>query len=217
MSPALPRRPALPWCFAFIAGIALPWVLTPPLSIAAGVAACASLISLLLRRRHPAGACAFLLLALLSAGTTLGTGEARRHHGVSAALLPPRGVSLEGEFEGQVVALPERSLDEERVLLLRGRPVGADKKRGESITVRLIVGASPDDAWSTIEGLRSGDTVRAWSRIVRPRGYATPGSGDPIVGLRVRGLHGVGRVKSARLVELVRRGPAGPRGRGAAG
>jgi competence protein ComEC len=211
MSPPLPRRPALPWCLAFIAGIGLPLVLTPPLSIAAGLAACASLISLLLRRRHPAGACAFLLLALLAAGTTLGTWEARRHHRVSAALLLPRGVSLEGEFEGQVVALPERSLGEERVLLLRGRPVGVDKEGGESITVRLIVGASPDDAWSTIEGLRSGDMVHAWCRIVRPRGYATPGSGDPIAGLRARGLHAVGRVKSARLVELVRRGPAGPR------
>jgi competence protein ComEC len=104
-------------------------------------------------------------------------------------------------FEGRLFSLPERDSAGKYSLRLRG----------EGLNVLLKVASSPASAERNLERLRTGDRVRVWCRISRPRGYANPGSRDPAGWLRTRGVDAVGRVKSARLVELLSPGAAGPR------
>jgi competence protein ComEC len=110
-------------------------------------------------------------------------------------------VPVERELEGRLLALPERD-DRDRYLL---------RLRCGSSTYLLWVAASTEGAGRELERLRTGDEIRVWCRLSRARGYANPGSNDPAIWMRAKGLEALGRVKSARLVELIARGPSGPR------
>jgi len=138
--------------------------------------------------------CTFCILAL--AGGWYLKMDARPPLVVSAPASPTAM-----HFEGSLLSLPERDSAGRYSLRLRG----------EELSVLFKVAASPAGAERILERLRTGDSVRVWCRLSRPRGYANPGSGDPASWLRTRGLHAVGSVKSARLVELLAPGAEGAR------
>jgi competence protein ComEC len=179
--------------------------------LAAGVGLCALVAALAVGRRKNRFRATALLAAALAGGVAAGGSSLRNGERRADRLLPVAGVAWEGEFVGRVLTLPEAAPEDERVLLLRGGQRGNGAGQPAPLTVRLVVGPSPADARSVVDRLRTGDQVGVWCRLVRPRGYANPGSGDPAAGLRARGLDAVGRIKSARLVQLRRQGRPGPR------
>ena len=51
--------------------------------------------------------------------------------------------------------------------------------------------------------LRYGDRIQAWVYLNRPHNYENPGSPNSIALHRARGIDLVGRIRSARLVEIL--------------
>lgn len=192
-----------------LAGLSGPaWGVRLPAGLEGGAAAL--LLLALLARRCRRGGPLPLLLAVLVGGLAIGDGAARLADGRLAARFPAAGVAVETEFVGRVRSLPEPTAEGEDLLVLVGHPSGRGSGAGPPLTLRLTVAASSAEARGQVERLGSGDLVRVWCRIVVPRGYGNPGSGDPRYGLRARGLDAVGRIKSGLLIELLERAGHGP-------
>lgn len=175
------RRPAIALCASFIGGVALAGY-----GALWAVAVPAALLFLMKR----AGAS---LLYVLCCVTALACGFVSEKAGNAAfeRQLPTRTREL--QLRGRLLALPEIDSEGRRILLIEG----------SEMTVRLKVAGN-----RSLQSLRSGDRLSVWCRLVVPRGYGNPGSSDPKIWMRARGLHAVGSVKSALLVQKMDRGPA---------
>jgi len=206
------RMPGLPPAAAFLAGIASsPWLCAAPLL---GCATLAAIVAAVLHRsaRSPRAvstlvALAALLLGALAESRSLAAYEQRGR----AACLPIDGTGVDAHLRGTLLAPAEPALDGERVVLVRGRIEQAGSLREPSLDLRLRVSSSPEGPMHVVDTLDPGDTVRFWCRIRRPTAPRNPGSRNG--GLRPRGLDAVGRIKSARIVEVVARGESGARRR----
>lgn len=143
-----------------------------------------------LRRRSPGGAT--LLAAMVF---VLGVA-----HGSADLSESDSGVPfVEREFTGRVLEMPERSVAGDSILRLE---VGGR-------ILRLKVRPSPRVSEQRLLALRTGDRVRVWARTGLPEPYANPEADSPGRSLRSAGIHRVGTVKSARLVELLSSGEPG--------
>lgn len=202
-------RPALPFALAFLAGVATSSATgCEPPGLLHGSAAL--LLAALVCRRRRSAAIGVGLLALFTAGAAVESGARIERRELAEGLLPRRGVSREAELVGRVARLPEPAAEGERFLLLRGATVSGRAGEGP-YRVRLRVAAGSPASRRAVDALRSGDVVRVWCALRRPRGPGNPGSGDPASYLRAHGLHAVGRVKSVLLVERLERGSRWPR------
>jgi competence protein ComEC len=179
----------VPLCISLIGGLLCAAVAFPPVIIAG-----AMLLGAAGRGRHHLLRCSLCILALMG-------GWSLEKSARPSAVIEIAEIPTELHLEGRLLALPES--DSEGGCTLR--------VRGSRLTVLLKVASSPESALGIVQGLRTGDTVRVWCRLRRPRGYANPGAMDPAIWLHAKGLDAVGTVKSARLVELIERGTAGPR------
>ncbi len=144
----------------------------------------------ILRRRSP-GAAALLAAMLFVLGVAHGSADL--HEGDSGVPF------VEKEWTGRVLEMPERSVAGDSILRLDagGR------------VLRLKVRPSPRTAERRLMALRTGDRVRVWARTGLPAPLANPGADYPGRALRSGGIHRVGTVKSARLVELLASGEPG--------
>lgn len=115
---------------------------------------------------------------------------------------------IEGSFRAEVLGAAERDGHGERLLRVRLYRLEEPERRDRAVAVRLRVAASPAEPTARLDGLRAGDRVRVWARVVRA-GEGTPGASDRRRSLRAQDLAGHAFVKSARLIELLERGPAG--------
>ncbi len=178
----LQRRPAIPLCASFMGGVAIAE------SVALWPFAAAALICILKGARAP-------IIHALCCITALACGivSERSSSADFAERLPAETREL--QFHGRLLALPEIDSEGRQILLLEG----------SKMTVRLTVAGD-----HPLEPLRSGDLLSVWCRLVRPRGYANPGRADPTIGMRARGLHAVGSVKSALLVRKLEEGSSWP-------
>lgn len=106
---------------------------------------------------------------------------------------------VESEIIGRVLEMPELSAGGDTILRL-----DVDG-RVYRLKVRRSMAGSDD----RILALRHGDQVRVWARTGLPAPYANPSADRPARSLRSAGIHRVGTVKSARLVERMATGETG--------
>jgi competence protein ComEC len=184
----LQRRPAIALCASFIGGVAVAgssvlW----PLAAAAGSLAA---LAMIVRSSKAPIIHALCCVAALACGFL-----AEKASSAEFAARMPVGTK-ERQFRGRLLALPEIDSEGRRRLLLEGR---------EMTVLLTVAGDHP------LQSLKSGDRLSVWCRLVRPRGYVNPGSSDPAIVMRARGLHAVGSVKSALLVRKLGEGRSVPR------
>ncbi len=201
-----PRRPAVPFAIAFVAGVALeralPAELAPAILLVAAVAGGAAWLA----RGRAAGRAALLALAGC-AGLLLATRERVAADARVAGWLPSDGSAVEVHVEGRLLAAPE-PCDGERRLRIEGRPETGPRS-ARPCTVLLTVPEPPPDAASSLDRLRRGDRLRVWCRLRRPRPPGNPGEPDLRLALLARGVDAVGSIKSPRLIRLLEPGPRG--------
>ncbi len=106
-------------------------------------------------------------------------------------------------FEGCVVEESQRRSDE-MVATVRLRAI----RKGDSWqpchgNCLVRTPAAPEGDLPNAQGLHFGDRVRGWAVWRLPRNYQNPGSKDYVGGLSRRGITVVGRVKSARILEVI--------------
>jgi len=200
------RRPALAPCIALITGVALGCHST---TVAQTGVAIVTLFGVLVascgskRSRLPPS---LLPLALLVAcGVLAAIDDRSRAVDRATRLFPAGSAPIELHLRGRVIAGPEATFDDQRVLLVRGQSEPVALAASDDLVVRLIVRASPAEPTSRLDTLGPGDEIRVWCRLFRPRGLGNPHSGDPATSLAARGLDALGTVKSARLVERIDR------------
>ena len=188
---AVPSRPALAPCAAWLAGAGLAalWQPAPATALAWSLLALALGTALAWRtRRIGLG----MPVALLAAGLLVSASAFDAHRDRIAGLFGSEQDLLETEIVGTVARAPEVAFDGTRLLEVDGRragDVGASPAR-----LRLRIAASP--ASPLVDELARGDTVRVWCRLVRP---------DLPTRAAARGIVAHGSVKSARLVVLEQR------------
>lgn len=180
---------------AFLFGVGLG---APPGAIAA-LAGCVGALAVLafLTPRLRFGA---WLAAALLGGLGLGALDAAARAARTKAWLPHDGGSIEGSFVGEVLACPEHGPEGEWRLRVAVRPDPDPAPGAPAAVIRLTVSGTDDPA-RPIDRLRSGDRIRVWARLGRPRRPGNPGDADPRDGLASRGEDATGWVKSPRLVE----------------
>ncbi len=140
------------------------------------------------------------LAAALLGGLVVGALDAASRDWRTRSWLPREGGSIEGSFVGEVLACPERGPDGGWLLRAAMRPDPDPAPGAPAAVVRLTVSGT-DDAVRPIDRLRSGDRIRVWARLGRPRRPGNPGDADSRAGLASRGDDAAGWVKSPRLVE----------------
>jgi len=197
---AVPSRPALAPCAAWLAGAGLGalWQPTPALALASGLLALALGAATAWRTRRVAP-CAILALAgagLLSASTSF---EAHRDR--IDGLFAREHDLLETEIVGTLVRAPERAFDGTRVFELAGRR--AREARARPARLRLRIAASTQGP--LVDDLARGDRVRVWCRLARPGARPATEGPDPRTLAAARGIVAHGSVKSPRLVVVEQR------------
>jgi competence protein ComEC len=200
-----PRRPAVPFALAFLAGAAL----GPRVGCGHGAAAtifllgASGLLFMGLRRLRPVAA----LLLCLFAGALCALQDERASEKVIREVLPTRDSTCECSVSGRVMSAAERDRKGNRWILLRGRPDSPNSRPESDLTIRLQVFSAPTIWIDALDDLRRGDRIRVWCRLHRSAPLGNPGEKDPEPALRAKGIDVVGTVKSARLFELVGPGP----------
>jgi competence protein ComEC len=208
LDPSGRRRPALLPSAVFLSGVAVGHAFPLVWGRAAVVGAGAVLlVAFVFRKRTSVLLVVLSSCALGAGGVALSLDDRVSRELRAKSLFGIDGAPFELHLEGRLLSVPESTADGERILLLRGKPANSTPLPGGLLTVRLIVRSSPTDPTRLLDALGTGDRVRVWCRLFRPRGAANPRSGDPAVSLAARGLDALGTVKSARLVE-----PLGPGG-----
>jgi len=201
---------ALPaaWVAAgLLAGVALAPAAIPTGPLVSALPWLFALLAICRRRRSPRVSAGLLLVATVGLGLVRGA-EEQGAASMRAGWLPADGVAVELHLMGVVLGAAEPDAEGERLLMLRVRPEWAGLV-AESSTVLLRVGRSSSGATARVDSLASGDRVRIWARIRRPRTPGNPGERDVTARLRARGLDAVGSVKNAELVELLASGTPG--------
>lgn len=145
------------------------------------------------------------LAAAFLGGLALGALDGASRAARTEAWLPPEGGSIEGSFVGEALACPERGPEGEWRLRVAVRPDPDPAPGAPAAVVRLSVSGT-DDPTQPIDRLRSGDRIRVWARLGRPRQPGNPGDSDPRAGLASRGEDATGWVKSPRVVERLAAG-----------
>jgi competence protein ComEC len=200
--PDLPA-PIVPIAAAFLFGAACGGVRPTP--EAAGVAACAAvLVACALRRRRPLSVL-FLAAAMLALGAAV-QGLVWRDSGRRLDAVFGDSGARELEIVARVVAAPETNREGGRELIVETILDGTTPE----LRLRLDIVDVPEDDGGRIDGMRRGDTVRAWCRLRRPA--AGPGITEATARRRLAAqrLDATGRVKSSRLVRLVIAGHRSP-------
>jgi len=191
-------RPAVPLCLGLVLSLLLAPQYTLDTSAFPWIAGLTGAAWLLVGRQVMGlspllGFCAMVVLgAWISAD---GRMDQIQH---AATWLPTIGETVELELVGVVLAIPEPAGDGERHLLIDGRPEALSPVH--SGRIRLRIRASPPLPTAGLDDLRTGDIVRVWCRIFRPRSLGNPGAKDASAALMTSGLDAYGTVKSARLV-----------------
>ena len=200
-----PNRPAsiVPIAAALIVGAACGGVRPTP--EAAGVAACGAVALAFVVRRRPALVALFLFAAAGAVGSAA-SGLVWRETGNRLDATFGASTTRELEIVAEVIAAPERNREGGRELNVLTVEAGVIP----ALRIRLdIVDAQGDDI-PRLDALRRGDTVRAWCRLRAP----APGPGITEVSARRRlaaqRQDATARVKSSRLVTLVRAGRWSP-------
>jgi competence protein ComEC len=189
----------LPGAFLLGAGLA-----PPPGAFGALAGFGAALLVLGLSR--PRFRVALSLAAALLGGQMLAALDAAERASRTWGWLPLDGRSIERAFVGEVLACPESGPEGEWRFRAALRPHPEPVPGAPAAVVRLTVSGSGDPA-SPIERLRSGDRIRLWARLGRPRSPGNPGDADARAGLVSRGEDATGWVKSPRVVEVLEEGP----------
>lgn len=114
--------------------------------------------------------------------------------------------TVEAQLTARVLAAPERGLRGER--RVRATIVAPPRMTGLRVAIE-IADVPPDDA-GRIDALRRGDVVAGWCRLKAPGRSPGVGERDARRRLASQRLDATGRIKSARLVVLLARGPATP-------
>jgi len=196
-------RPAVAPSLCLLAGIALAG--RGPGWLALG---CACVAVAAFRASFPAGRRWFVVGALACSiafvlGALVERSERREWLATRDAAFRAPFEPLEMELEASVLAPATRDRTGEVVLRVRGRAVEAGDTPSLPMVVALRLPAPAHDSRPRPEELRRGARIRLWCRLSWPRGSGNPGSPDPELGLRARGLHAPGRVKSWQLVERI--------------
>ena len=210
-------RPAAPLAFALLTGAAIAAIpgALPELGFhpLAGTAAGALLAATGLLRvdRAPRVTLLLVLAGTLMAGTAAGIGA-------RSEMRP----SLLNWFEGNGGL--DRNQTQAGITIVEGRLVGdaAPTTYGGSLTV-AVDRVRHDGRWRRLEGVvrlsvggelasdhialwRNGRTIRVPATLRQPARYANPGTPDGLDRLYARGIHLIGSVKSALLVEVLELG-----------
>jgi competence protein ComEC len=118
-------------------------------------------------------------------------------------------VPREQSVTGTLLRSPEPSLENTRILLVRGRET--DKAPSDPLLLfRLKVQPSTPDVMAALDRLQAGDLIQVWCKAGVPSRYGNPGASDPALYLAAAGINKTGRVKSARLVERIAPGDPSP-------
>ncbi len=194
-------RPALPFAFAVLAGVAAGARLQGgALSVATAGTVAAIGASLVPAGRMRRGAALVAVAALAAAAAAH---DADRTADARARLCGPDPGFRDVEIVGRVLAAPEPRRDGSRSLRVDGVVLEGSRLPG---AVRLTIAPSPPGPTGALDRLACGDRVRAWCRLGVPAPFRNPGHADPAAVLAARGEIAVGHVKSARLVERLEAG-----------
>ena len=207
MQPQAPVPPSVWLAAALLAGIAL-----APATLPAGPLCTAApwllvLLAICRRKRSPRVSAGLFLLAGMGLGLVRGA-EDQHSAARRVGWLPEEGVAVELHLLGVVLGSAEPDAEGERLLRVLVHPELAIPAI-EPLTVRLRVGPSTASAMARVDALASGDRVRIWARIRRPRSSGNPGERQASASLRAQGLDVVGSVKNAELIEFLAAGSPG--------
>jgi len=200
--PVRPRRPAVVFGLAFLAGVALagrgPG--SPGAWLWLGLIGAAVLFT----PEHGRAVWSTLALVMLFliGGWSV---AARSFHGRDSGVdwVPRDGRYAALELEGRVLGAAETTADGERRIGVEVRPT---RGRGRGLArVSLRVRTSSKLWGGQVDSLRHGDRIRIWARVGLPR-HGDPSAIDPARALRARGFDAFGSVKSAGLIERTARG-----------
>jgi len=129
-----------------------------------------------------------------------------------APLTLPAGIDRvprEQSVTGTLLRSPEPALENQRILLIRGRETAAPSS-DRQLVFRLKIQPSTPEVMAGLDRLRAGDEIMVWCKAGVPMPYGNPGSADPALYLAAAGIDRTGRVKSARLVEIISPGGVSP-------
>jgi competence protein ComEC len=201
------HRPAVLPALALIAGLAsrapafdAAWPAAPVASAAA------VLVALWLARARPRRVA--FVLGLWAWGLVAAGWAVRLEDPPALAFLPADGAAVTGHLEGRLLESPEPLAGGDWRLRLRGVAEPRAGSRHGPLDVTLSVSVATASQARDLAALRRGDLLRTFATVRRPPTNANPGMATQrrIAG----GPDAVGRVKSARLVEPLQTGAAGP-------
>jgi competence protein ComEC len=208
------RYPAAPPAIALLGGAALGvrWQAEPS-GLAAALVLGAVLGWLSWRQRLAAAFVAAALAAFAACGLALAGAASHRatHSDLRAALVSEFGTRAIADGPGDPVMLVGR-LDADGALVETGARLALSV---EGIEVDGLTHRAPGGVLLTVAGdvppalveqWRRGRTLRLPAQLRRPSRYLNPGAGDEELALARRGTTLVGGVKSAMLVQVIRRG-----------
>ncbi len=151
---------------------ALPWLL--------------ALLAICRRKQSRRASAVLLLFATLGLGLVRGA-EDRQAAARRGGWLPTPGIAVESHLLGTLLGAAEPDAGGEHLLRLSLRPEQAVPPI-EPLTARLRIGPSTAGATARLDSLASGDRVRIWARVRRPREPGNPGEREATARLRSQGL-----------------------------
>jgi competence protein ComEC len=202
-SPSNPLAPIVPVAAALIAGAATGGARPTP--GAATLMACAAVIAAACVRRKPRIVALFLAVAAGAVGSAA-QGLAWRSAGARLDAVFGTSETRELDIVARVVGSPERNRDGGRVLLVET----VASATTPALRLRLEIVDVPSDDRARIDDLLRGDTVSAWCRLRAPVAGPGTSAADARRRLAAQRLDAAGRVKSSRLVKVMRKGRGSP-------
>jgi len=194
------RSPALLPVACLLLGIALS-PLSPEFASVGGWIGCGLVgIAVVIRASRPLLALALVCSAAVVLGLWLDNRQRESHELAVSTLFPSGSRVRELHLVGELFRPPERDAGGDTLLWLRGAPEHSWAGSSPSYTIRLRV---PKDRTGRIRRgteFRVGSLLRVWCRL--RRAFDGPASNG------LRPYHGLGYVKSARLIEVL--GHSGP-------